>query len=90
MVFQLKDGERITFSPFFYGRPGDKVISRQGPSGASEVTVPDHNGFAEMFATPRGEWQATQATRLGRIVEVSAALERLGESLVQRRARLAS
>ena len=90
VVFQLQDGERVTFSPFFYGRPGDKVISHQGLSGVSEITVPDHNGFAEMFATPRGEWQATQAARLARVVEVSAALERLGESLMRRRARLAS
>jgi hypothetical protein len=90
VVFRLKGGGLVAFSPLFYGRPGDKVISRRGSPGVSELIVPDHNGFAEMFAVPRGEWQASQARRLARLIDVSAALERLGKSLVQRRARLAS
>jgi hypothetical protein len=74
-------GAVAEFSPFFYGRPGDRTISQSiGPDTTSE-TIRDLDAFQEMFAVPRNIWQESQAIRSMRMIDVAAALERLGASL---------
>jgi hypothetical protein len=76
-----KHGQTETFSPFFYGRTGDRVISHALTSGLTDEIVPEHNAFQEMFLVPRGAWLGDQAARGLGIIEVTGALERLGNSL---------
>jgi hypothetical protein len=79
--FRTKNGVTMTFSPFFYGRAGEKVILRQSQSTPSEQVVRDHNAYEQMFAIPRRVWLEDQSGRAKRMTDVTATLERLGEVL---------
>jgi len=79
--FRTNKGVTMTFSPFFYGRSGEKLILRQYQSARIEQIVGDHNAYEEMFAIPRRVWLEDQAGRAKRMTDVTAALERLGEVL---------
>jgi predicted dehydrogenase len=75
------NGEVTEFSPFFYGRPGDRMISRSLKSNEVSEIIRDGNAFREMFAVPRSFWRESQSDRTARMLEVAAALQRLGTSL---------
>jgi hypothetical protein len=75
------NGLTMTFSPFFYGRAGEKVILREFLSTVSQELVRDRNAYEEMFAIPRRVWFEDQPRRAKRMTDVTAALERLGEML---------
>jgi hypothetical protein len=78
---QMKDGKTATFSPFFYGRAGQKTVShRSAPANANEA-FHDENAFETMFAVSRGVWIDSQPGRAKRMIEVTATLQRLGETL---------
>jgi hypothetical protein len=79
--FRTNNGVTMKFSPFFYGREGEKVILRQFQSALLEQIVRDHNAYEEMFAIPRRVWLEDQSARAKRMTDVTAALERLGEVL---------
>jgi predicted dehydrogenase len=79
--FRTNNGAIMTFSPFFYGRSGEKMILRQYQTARIEEIVDDHNAFEELFAIPRRVWSEDQAGRTKRMTDVTAALERLGEVL---------
>jgi hypothetical protein len=81
VVFQTKDGETTTFSPFFHGRPGEKVISYASASATSLEGVRDGNAFEEMLAVPRQIWLDGQPQRTQRMIEVATTLTRLGDEL---------
>jgi predicted dehydrogenase len=75
------DGTVTQFSPFFYGRPGDKRIETRTEGTAGQEIFADVNAFEAMFDVPRPVWQASQAARLARTIAVSRRLEQLGADL---------
>lgn len=79
--FQAKNGETTTFSPFFYGRPSEKVISCASASATSRKSICDGNAFEEMLAVPRQTWLDGQPQRALRMIEVATTLTRLGDAL---------
>ncbi|RYD68145.1 MAG: Gfo/Idh/MocA family oxidoreductase [Sphingomonadales bacterium] len=80
------DGSSIGYRPFFYGRPAERSIVRTVNGVESEALVADDNAFEAMFAVPRVDWLASQAERLGRMIELTRQLERLGTDLSRFRA----
>jgi hypothetical protein len=87
VLLQATGGDATEFSPFFYGRPGDRVISRKLKSNGYSEIVRDGNAFQEMFAISRHVWHESQSQRTTKILEVVAALQRLGNSLAAIRQR---
>ncbi|MBL0968880.1 MAG: Gfo/Idh/MocA family oxidoreductase [Brevundimonas sp.] len=77
VVLETRNGDRAGFSPFFYGRAGDRRIE----SGATSRLLPEGNAFEAMFAVERSAWLSDQPARIARMIEVATALERLGGSL---------
>jgi predicted dehydrogenase len=75
------DGTVTQFSPFFYGRPGDKRIETRTAGTAGQETFADVNAFQAMFDVPRLAWRASQPARLARMIEVTRRLEQLGADL---------
>jgi predicted dehydrogenase len=84
---QVGSAEVMEFSPFFYGRPSDKIISRSLKSNRTSEIVRDGNAFQEMFAVPRHLWQESQSERTTKMLEVVTTLQRLGTSLIEIRQR---
>ncbi|MDZ4390687.1 MAG: Gfo/Idh/MocA family oxidoreductase [Gemmatimonadales bacterium] len=77
----LRGGEEIRFSPFFYGRAGDRTISRGSAAAGTAEVVHDADAFQAMFAVTRSTWLSNQAERNRLMVESARSLERLGEEL---------
>jgi len=74
----LTDGATVAFSPFFYGRPGERrIVVDDGPP----QTVSDGNAFETMLALPRSFWLEGQDARWRRMIEQAGTLERLGRQL---------
>jgi len=78
---QSGNGRSTTFEPFFYGRPGERRITVEAGSDSTERTVLEASAFETMFGVSRASWIAGQDARLSQMIEVAAALERLGGSL---------
>lgn len=86
VALRLHDGSTLLHAPFFYGRPGERTISKTMPDGTAEVvTIADDNGFEAMLAVSRDEWAASQPARMRDLIAVTACLERLGADLLARR-----
>lgn len=85
LVLGMADGATIGFEPFFYGRPGDRVIASTRAGQNAPETITEGNAFEAMFARPREAWLADQDLRLGRMIRVTRALERLGRGLAAAR-----
>ena len=83
--FRNRDGQTTEFSPFFYGRSGEKVISHGAMPVTRQEIIRDKNAFEEMFAVPRRVWFDSQSERAQPMIEVTANLERLGRALTMRR-----
>ena len=80
------DGSTLRYAPFFYGRPGERTITKTMPDGTAEiVTIADDNGFEAMLAISRDEWAASQPARMRDLIAVTACLERLGVELLSHR-----
>lgn len=76
------EGGRIDWSPFFFGRPGPRSVTRTDPSGAVQTETHDEaNAFQTMFRTPRGRWAETAAARWDAIAAQTRTLERLAKEL---------
>lgn len=89
VALKLHDGSTLRYAPLFYGRPGERTITKTTQDGKAEVeTIADDNGFEAMLAVSRDEWAASQPARMRDLIAVAACLQRLGvELLSQRRAR---
>jgi predicted dehydrogenase len=80
------DGSWTEYSPFIYGRPGGRRVTRFDGKDTHQEEIEDVNAFEAMFAVPRDEWRRTQPRRLEQIVELARQLERLGAALAAARA----
>lgn len=86
VALRLHDGSTLLHAPFFYGRPGERTITKTMRDGTVEaVTIADDNGFEAMLAVSRDEWAASQPARMQDLIKVTACLERLGAELLARR-----
>lgn len=74
-------GRSMSFEPFFFGRPGERRMVISTTSSVSERKIPETAAFEAMFAVTRPVWLAGQGERLGRMIDVATALERLGGAL---------
>ncbi len=70
-------GETATFSPFFYGRPGERRIV----TAAGAETVEEANSFETMLRRPRREWLAEQGERNRRMAAVTGKLWALASAV---------
>jgi len=77
------DGATMSYSPFFFGRAGPRTVIVAKGSAVSEQMIDDDNGFEAMLAIPRDQWLADQAARMDRMITLTAALERMGRSLLR-------
>jgi predicted dehydrogenase len=84
---RMKDGATARFSPFFYGRPGNRTIEIHRDGVVEQESLADGNAFEAMFRVPRSEWRASQPARLAQMVAVTRRLEALGEQLAEWRRR---
>ncbi len=81
IVLRGMDRPELSVSPFFYGRPGERTIVRDGEAEA----LVDHDAFQAMFAVGRDAWLSDQAERGQVMIEIAASLERLGAQLTSAR-----
>jgi predicted dehydrogenase len=79
--FRVHDHGTVTFSPFFYGRPGPRRIVSTADEVSSETAFEEGNAFQNMFGIGRKFWRDTQRRRIGAAIEVTATLERLAVEL---------
>lgn len=80
--------ETIRFRPFFYGRPGERLILHEGLSEGMESIV-EADAYRTMLLVPRSHWLETQPMRIAGMERVAKCLERLAAELMQLRARAA-
>lgn len=70
-------GARTTYAPFFYGRPGPRVIT----TDSSSEIIEEGDVFATMLAVPAQIWRNSQTARWEVMLAITACLERLTRSL---------
>ena len=85
VAIRMRDGRRMHFQPFFYGRPGEKHVSTEEGNAIDEQVFSDPDAFRTMFNVTRAAWLDSQPARMAELIEVTRALERLGEALTWRR-----
>ena len=76
------DGTTARFSPFFYGRPSERLITLSSLGGIKSETLIENNAYETMFLVPRSRWLMDQVDRSASIVEVATCLEKLGKELL--------
>jgi hypothetical protein len=79
--FLYRDGTRVEFRPFYFGRAGERTIARS-PAGTVE-TLNEGSAFEAMLGAPRTAWAERQ--NAAAIVSVTAKLEQLGQELLNAR-----
>jgi hypothetical protein len=89
-VIELRthDGGKAHFSPFFYGRPGERCITLDSLGVITKELMVEVDAFQAMFQVPRSQWLADQAARSIRMIAVATSLEALGQELLVFRQRL--
>jgi hypothetical protein len=81
IMFRTREGQTLTASPAFYGRPGPRsIVTGLGETLVQEI-VPDENAFEIMFRIDRGRWFSSQGTRRAQAIDVATVLERLAGEL---------
>jgi predicted dehydrogenase len=80
------DGSETAFTPFVYGRPGPRRVTRTREGETTEQVIEDVNAFEAMLSVPREEWLTTADARAHRLIELTRQLERLGRRLLELRA----
>jgi predicted dehydrogenase len=80
-----RDGSKVTFQPFFYGRPGDRSVIAERAGRAATETLHDHNAFESMLGAARAEWAANQPRRTVQMIAAAEKLEGLGRELLAQR-----
>jgi hypothetical protein len=80
--------ETTRFQPFFYGRPGERRILREGLSEGRQSVI-EGDAYRAMLQVPRSRWLESQPARLTGIQRVAKCQERLAAELMQWRARSA-
>lgn len=77
VCLHLSDGETVCFSPFFYGRKGERSITTVSSDDTRIRTFTEQNAFEIMLARPRHAWLGDQGARLQQMIEVAGRLEEL-------------
>jgi hypothetical protein len=85
VALRFHGGDSLTFSPFFYGRPGRRSLAAVTGGACSSEEIIETDAFEAMLAIPPTEWWRTQTDRMSRLIAATACLERLGEQLVEAR-----
>lgn len=80
-----EDGSEVAFTPFVYGRPGPRRVTRTRNGQTTEETIDDVDAFQAMLAVPRDDWRRTATARHARLIELTRQLERLGRRLAELR-----
>ena len=75
-------GDTALFCPFFYGRPGERLITLASCGIINKHTLIEFDAFKAMFMVPRSQWLADQADRSARMIKVAASLDALGHELL--------
>jgi predicted dehydrogenase len=83
----LEGGDRYQFSPFFFGRPGQRIIECDVGGRHYLENVVEKDAFQAMLAQPRSEVLRRQGAIWDRLLQTTASLEALGRALVDRRER---
>lgn len=86
LTLTVANGDALAYSPFIYGRLGERLITTMTGGETREERLNDKNAFEAMFAVPRAAWRESQAERSTRILDLAAQLERLGATLATMRA----
>ena len=83
-VIELRthDGDTALFSPFFYGRPGERLLTVGSRGMIKKETLIEVDAYQAMFLVPRSQWLADQGARSARMIAVAASLETLGHELL--------
>jgi predicted dehydrogenase len=84
-VIELRthDGETARFLPFFYGRPGERLITLDSHGTIKKESLLEVDAFKAMFEVPRSHWMADQAARSASMIAVATSLEALGHELLE-------
>lgn len=80
----LRDGETVTYRPFFYGRPGEREVESAVRGQATSALLDEGNAFEEMLNSSRPVLLDGQQQRVDGMVRVSACLERLASEWLSR------
>ena len=73
----------VEFSPFFYGRAGEKKISHIDNDVINEIFIDDFTAFELMFEIPKDIWILNQKKRFINIIKVNSVLESLSNQITQ-------
>jgi hypothetical protein len=77
----LVDGRAVEFSPFFFGRAGQRAITTSKEGHVSKRYIDESDAFRTMLAMPRAVWRSTQPERLRQMIDVTGQLEHLAAFL---------
>jgi hypothetical protein len=83
--FRTYQGDKALFSPFFYGRPGERLFTLDSRGMIKKESLEEVDAYQAMFLVSRTQWLADQAARSARMVAVATSLEALGHELLELR-----
>ena len=79
---RTRDGTTAQFSPFFYGRPGERLITLSTLGSLKRESMVENNAYESMFLVPRSQWLLDQVARSANMTVVATCLENLGKDLL--------
>ena len=71
----------IEVSPFYYGRPGKKIINITSPQKIIKKELIDSNAYQKMFAKTKDEWLRDESRRFSEMLRVTDLIERIASDL---------
>jgi hypothetical protein len=79
---RTRDHESVRFAPFFYGRPGERLIILTSDGAIKKEVLIEADAFRAMFLVKRSHWLADQVARSASMIAVAHSLEALGRQLL--------
>jgi hypothetical protein len=78
---EIKEKERVRFSPFFYGQGANKSISYELENNTRIDNFNDINGFEAMFQIKSSDWKKSKEIRFKKIIKSVTIMDELSKQL---------
>lgn len=78
VTLHFKDGSKLRYAPFFYGRTGNRVFTRLDPSGVLKAkTFVEDDNFKNMLDLPKSFWISNRQRHQSSMLSSAETLEAL-------------
>ena len=81
IIVEFNNKTKIKVSPFYYGRPGKKIINISYPQKIIEKELIEINAYEKMFAKTRDKWLKDESKRFSIMLRVTDLIERIAYDL---------